>query len=216
VASCDTVILFVEWHGHAFSSAASIYGRSAGSIATHGKSKLAYVVILSRHGVRSPIATNEALKQYAAEPWPNWRVPPGELTEHGLIVTHTVEAAADPLFHPVPELAHSDAALAAAAVSGRIGNNPAAVESTLQHAFGTLREVLFGCAPSKLPLRGRSSRGNKDCSICRRRLAARRTALPTSADLPRPAPRWPKISGSNTRRVCAKKTWVGDGLTKPA
>jgi 4-phytase/acid phosphatase len=62
------------------------------------------------------------------------------------IVTHTVEAAADPLFHPVPEFARGDAALAAAAVSGRIGNNPAALASTLQHAFGTLREVLFGCA----------------------------------------------------------------------
>jgi 4-phytase/acid phosphatase len=113
-------------------------------------------------------------------------------------VTHTVEAAADPLFLPVPEFAHGDAALAAAAVSGRCGNNPAALASTLQHAFGTLREVLFGCA-IEAPCPGRSSRGNRDCSICRRRLAARRTALPTSADLSRPVPHWPKISGSNTR-----------------
>ena len=182
-----------------------------------GKPKLVYVVILSRHGVRSPIATNEALKQYAAEPWPNWSVPPGELTEHGgklmgilggwyrewlaqdglvpaagceaagsvdvradvdqrtresgrafvqgmfpgcVIVTHTVEGAADPLFHPVPELVHGDAALAVAAVSGRIGNNPAALAPTLQHAFGTLREVLFGCA-SEAPCPGEKQQGKQ-------------------------------------------------------
>ena len=47
------------------------------------KPKLIYVVILSRHGVRSPTATNEALSQYAADPWPKWEVAPGELTEHG-------------------------------------------------------------------------------------------------------------------------------------
>lgn len=167
-----------------------------------GKPKLAYVVILSRHGVRSPIATNEALKQYAAEPWPNWSAP-GELTEHGSklmgilggryrvwlaqdglvpaagqrtresgrafvqgmfpgcpIMTHTVEAAVDPLFHPVPELAHGDAALAAAAVSSRIGNNPAALSSTLEQTFGTLREVLFGCAIGA-PCPGQKQPGNQ-------------------------------------------------------
>src|SRR5271155_1988044 len=48
-----------------------------------GKPKLAYVVILARHGVRSPTATNESLRQYAAEPWPEWGVAPGELTGHG-------------------------------------------------------------------------------------------------------------------------------------
>jgi 4-phytase/acid phosphatase len=48
-----------------------------------GKPRIAYVVILSRHGVRSPTAANDALSQYAAEPWPDWGVAPGELTEHG-------------------------------------------------------------------------------------------------------------------------------------
>lgn len=47
------------------------------------KPKLVYVVILARHGVRSPTATNESLRQYAAEPWPEWGVAPGDLTEHG-------------------------------------------------------------------------------------------------------------------------------------
>jgi len=45
--------------------------------------KLEYVVILSRHGVRSPTATAADLRQYSAEPWPEWNVAPGELTEHG-------------------------------------------------------------------------------------------------------------------------------------
>ncbi len=47
------------------------------------KPKLAYVVILARHGVRSPTATNDSLRPYAADPWPEWGVAPGELTEHG-------------------------------------------------------------------------------------------------------------------------------------
>lgn len=168
------------------------------------KPKLVYVVILARHGVRSPTATNESLRQYAAEPWPEWGVAPGELTAHGAkllgilgawyrqwlaqdgllpaagcdaasnvyvradvgqrttasaraleqgmfpgcaIAVNTVSGESDPLFHPVTAgLAHGDAALAAAAVSGRIGDHPEALASTLNHAFLTLREILFGCA----------------------------------------------------------------------
>ncbi len=169
------------------------------------KPKLLYVVILARHGVRSPTATNESLSQYAAEPWPDWGVAPGELTAHGakllgilgawyrqwlardgLVPATRCEAAtnvyvradvgqrttasaralmqgifpdcaipadtaageSDPLFHPVTAgLAHGDAGLAAAAVSGRIGDHPEALASTLDQAFLTLREILFGCAP---------------------------------------------------------------------
>jgi 4-phytase/acid phosphatase len=45
--------------------------------------KLEYVVVLSRHGVRSPTVPASDLRQYSAEPWPEWSVAPGELTEHG-------------------------------------------------------------------------------------------------------------------------------------
>jgi 4-phytase/acid phosphatase len=45
--------------------------------------QLRYVVIITRHGVRSPIWNSERLNQYAAEPWPEWGVPPGDLTPHG-------------------------------------------------------------------------------------------------------------------------------------
>lgn len=41
------------------------------------------VVIFSRHGVRSPTQPNERIQAYAAQPWPSWSVPPGQLTAHG-------------------------------------------------------------------------------------------------------------------------------------
>ncbi len=51
--------------------------------AISGQRELKYVVILTRHGVRSPIWEKDRLSQYAAEPWPDWQVPPGYLTPHG-------------------------------------------------------------------------------------------------------------------------------------
>jgi len=45
--------------------------------------KLKFVVILSRHGVRSPTVSVEQLNQYSASPWPRWDVPPGNLTPQG-------------------------------------------------------------------------------------------------------------------------------------
>jgi 4-phytase / acid phosphatase len=48
-----------------------------------GSPELQYVVILSRHGVRSPTWENARLDTYSAEPWPRWPVPPGYLTPHG-------------------------------------------------------------------------------------------------------------------------------------
>jgi 4-phytase / acid phosphatase len=66
-------------------SACAALGQSTPGQAT----KLEYVVILSRHGVRSPTAPAADLRQYSRDPWPQWSVAPGELTEHGrkLMVT---------------------------------------------------------------------------------------------------------------------------------
>jgi 4-phytase / acid phosphatase len=48
-----------------------------------GQPELKYVVIVSRHGVRSPTWENARLDAYSAEPWPRWPVAPGNLTPHG-------------------------------------------------------------------------------------------------------------------------------------
>jgi 4-phytase/acid phosphatase len=45
--------------------------------------ELKYVVIISRHGVRSPTWTSDRLNQFSADPWPDWGVPPGYLTARG-------------------------------------------------------------------------------------------------------------------------------------
>ena len=45
--------------------------------------ELKFVVIVSRHGVRPPLWTDEQLNQYSSQPWPKWDVPPGHLTSHG-------------------------------------------------------------------------------------------------------------------------------------
>lgn len=45
--------------------------------------KLKFVVVLTRHGVRSPTWSLSELNAYSVEPWPDWGVPPGNLTPHG-------------------------------------------------------------------------------------------------------------------------------------
>jgi 4-phytase/acid phosphatase len=45
--------------------------------------ELKLVIILTRHGVRSPLQTQAKLAPYAAQPWPTWEVPPGIQTPRG-------------------------------------------------------------------------------------------------------------------------------------
>jgi 4-phytase / acid phosphatase len=52
-------------------------------IAVEKDEELRLVVMVSRHGVRSPTGKTDQLNQYALEPWPAWSVPPGYLTAHG-------------------------------------------------------------------------------------------------------------------------------------
>jgi hypothetical protein len=48
-----------------------------GDAAIAADDELLSAVIVSRHGVRSPTATQPPLATIAADPWPSWPVPPG-------------------------------------------------------------------------------------------------------------------------------------------
>lgn len=58
-------------------------GTAAAQNAPARKPTLVFVVILTRHGVRSPITNLEELNAFSSEPWPVWGVPSGDLTPQG-------------------------------------------------------------------------------------------------------------------------------------
>lgn len=61
---------------------------SAPAVSQQTSDMLKYVVIVSRHGVRSPTGKTDTLNQYSAKPWPQWTVPPaGEFSFSGNQVT---------------------------------------------------------------------------------------------------------------------------------
>ncbi len=57
--------------------------QTAGAPNTNGDADLQMVVVLSRHGVRSPLTNQEEIDKYSAAPWPKWDVAPGIQTAHG-------------------------------------------------------------------------------------------------------------------------------------
>ena len=48
-----------------------------------GDAKLLKMVVLSRHGVRSPTQSSETLGSWSRKDWPEWPVKRGELTRAG-------------------------------------------------------------------------------------------------------------------------------------
>ena len=57
--------------------------QAVGKNAAEQDDRLQFVLLISRHGVRSPTGKPEKLNQYSQQPWPAWSVPAGYLTEHG-------------------------------------------------------------------------------------------------------------------------------------
>jgi 4-phytase / acid phosphatase len=57
-----------------------------------GDARLQFVVILSRHGVRSPTGDASQYEAYSRAAWPAWDVPPGNLTQHGYELMRTFGA----------------------------------------------------------------------------------------------------------------------------
>jgi 4-phytase / acid phosphatase len=184
---------------------------------------LELVIVLSRHGVRSPLTAQADLDKFSAAPWPIWDVAPGILTAHGYqlmkmfgawdrtkfvsegllapsgcadaahvtILADTDErtretgkalsegmfpgcnvsvhsrpdGVTDPLFSPRKAGAPSDRSsslgwkanvgnpdpmLAAAAIAGRIGGDPANLTETYRPQLTALDRILSGCGHSPL------------------------------------------------------------------
>jgi len=70
----------------------------------------------------------------------------GMLPDCAVEVHSLPEGKTDPLFSPIPAgVGNPDRALAATAVSGRIGGNPGALLGVYRPAFETMQQVLLGC-----------------------------------------------------------------------
>ena len=54
-----------------------------GSQSSQAEEALVKLVVVSRHGVRTPIPPASQLAHWAAAPWPQWKQPPGALTPRG-------------------------------------------------------------------------------------------------------------------------------------
>ncbi len=54
--------------------------------------KLEYVVYFSRHGVRTPLTTNPNLNNLSVDPWPDWKIPIGDMTAHGRTLMQLIGA----------------------------------------------------------------------------------------------------------------------------
>jgi len=63
----------------------TLNAQTAAGTTSHGSNpdKLKMVVVLARHGVRSPTWTLDRLNTYSSLPWPAWSVAPGDLTDRG-------------------------------------------------------------------------------------------------------------------------------------
>ena len=70
----------------------------ADGVALAADYQLVSAVVVSRHGVRSPIAGHLPLGGIAADPWPAWPVPSGHLTLRGATLAQAARRLLPGLF----------------------------------------------------------------------------------------------------------------------
>ena len=102
--------------------------------------KLERVVMLMRHGIRSPTNVQPIPAKYSAEQWPRWSVGPGLLTQRGGKGIALV-AAADRRFFVDAGLLPATGCPAAGEITVRASKVPRAIETA--HAWS--RTLLPGC-----------------------------------------------------------------------
>jgi 4-phytase/acid phosphatase len=71
---------------------AAIASAQSPSTKTEANERLRFTLILSRHGVRPPLAANSTLNLHSSDPWPEWEVPLGDLTPHGALALRKMGA----------------------------------------------------------------------------------------------------------------------------
>jgi 4-phytase/acid phosphatase len=119
----------------------------AGSTCGHSEavqpdgSHLKFVLVLTRHGVRSPTWTNARLDEYAGEPWPRWDVAPGMLTPHGKLLMTQFGA-----YYRASFASRQLLTAAGCSDSGKVYIYADTDERTVETARGIADGLLPGCA----------------------------------------------------------------------
>ncbi len=119
--------------------------------------KLRFVIILSRHGIRSPTGTPEQLNPYSAQPWPTWEVPPGYLTPQGARLM-TIFGAYYRSYYAQQGLFEGGGCAAAAHVSFYSDSDQRTVETGKSMAAG----MFPGCPPREQSERRALAEGEAD------------------------------------------------------
>lgn len=119
------------------SSTRSAHAQAKQDSAAH----LKFVLVLTRHGVRSPTWTNARLDEYARDPWPKWGVEPGELTPHGRLLMKEFGAYYRANFAELGLLSPDGCADAS-----RVYFDADTDERTVDTAHGIAEGLLPGCA----------------------------------------------------------------------
>jgi 4-phytase/acid phosphatase len=61
----------------------ALFWASPACRADASKDELRLAIVLTRHGVRAPLSTNDVMAALASQPWPKWEVGPAIQTPHG-------------------------------------------------------------------------------------------------------------------------------------